>query len=163
MVEVVAVAAVDQAVINAQTKMERLQIHVLVGVVQHLAQHRLAYFVILMDINVQHLVHRVEVEVEVLTAAKHFPVDNAQTMMARLQIHVRVRVVRHLAQHQTAYFVIIMDINVQHLVHRVEVEVLLVVQARQHLAVHNVRTKMDLLQIHVRVGVVRPTVQHQMG
>ena len=108
MVEVVAVAAVDQAVINAQTKMARLQIHVLVGVVQHLAQHQTAYFVIIMDINVQHLVHQPIVEVEVLLvvqALQHLAVHNVRTKMDLLQIHVLVGVVRHIARHQKVYFV----------------------------------------------------------
>ena len=41
--------------------------------------------------------------------------------------------------------------------------VLLVVQAQQQLAVHNVQTEMAHLQIHVRVVVVQHLVQHQTG
>ena len=102
-VEVLLVVQARQhlAVLNVQTQMELLQIHVLVGVVQDLARNQTVYFVIIMDIPVQRrLVHRVEVEVEALTAAKYSTVHNVQTEMEFLQIHVLVGVVRHLARHQ---------------------------------------------------------------
>ena len=110
-----------------------------------------------MDIPVQHrLVHRVEVEVLlVVQARQHLAVLNVQTQMELLQIHVRVGVVpEHLAQHQMGYFV-----NMQTMSE--PVQNLEVLTAEEHLAVHNVRTKMDLLQIHVLVGVVRHIARHQ--
>ena len=100
-----------QACLHVLTRMAQLKIHVLADVVQHLARHQMDYFVIIMDLHVQHrLVHQVEVERAEVAQVEVAQVEaapvvqaalNVLTKMAPLQIRVLVGVVRHIARHQT--------------------------------------------------------------
>ena len=155
----VEVVAVVQAILNVPTRVALRQIVVLAGVVQQLARKQTAYFVIMMDIHAQRcLVHQVEVEAVVVVQV----VLNVQKKMALLPMIVLAGVVWHLARYQTAYFVN-MQIILVPVHHQVVPIVLLVVQTKQQLSVHNVPTEMAHLQIRVRVGAVRWNVQHQTG